>query len=104
MVSIDWFWTCAGECFGYREDNALFTYDGRQVGRFAEGDEIYGRDGRYLGEICRTGRLITNTSKKNWTRAGFSPTQGRRFSKNNNVSPKEIRLGYEDFPGPKQFS
>jgi hypothetical protein len=48
MVSIDWFWTCAGECFGYREDNALFTYDGRQVGRFAEGDEIYGRDGRYL--------------------------------------------------------
>ena len=100
MVSIDWLWTCRGECFGYRQGDALFTYDGRQVGQFAEGDEIYGRDGRYLGEISRTGRLITNASKKTWTRAGFSPTAGNRFSKNNDVSPNEIRPGYEDFPSP----
>ena len=39
-VSNDWLWTCRGECFGYRA--AMYsTYDGRQAGRFTEGDEVY---------------------------------------------------------------
>lgn len=60
---MDWFWTWGGECFGYRSDDKLFTYHGRQAGRFY-GDEVYGSDGRYLGEIKNENRLITNSGKK----------------------------------------
>ncbi len=59
---MDWFWTWGGECFGYRRDDKLFTYHGLQVGRFY-GDEVYGSDGRYLGEIKSEKRLITNGGK-----------------------------------------
>jgi hypothetical protein len=48
--SMEWFWNWGGECFGYREGDALYAYHGLQVGRFDE-DEVYGSDGRYLGEI-----------------------------------------------------
>ena len=104
MVSVDWLWTCRGECFGYRQGDALFTYDGRHVGRFAEGEEVYGRNGHYLGEIKRTNRLITNLSKKNWSRAGFSPLAGSRFTPGNNVSPNDIHSGFEDFPAATGLS
>jgi hypothetical protein len=46
---MDWFWNWGGECFGYRVDDRLFAYHGVQAGRF-DGDEVYGADGRYLGE------------------------------------------------------
>ena len=103
MPSIDWLWTCGGECFGYRQDDALFTYEGKQVGRFAEGDEVYGREGQYLGELRRADRLITNLTKKKWNRAGFSPKSGSRYGPTGNLSPNEVRPGYEDFPSPKQL-
>ena len=48
-VSNDWLWTCRGECFGYRAGDVLYTYDGRQAGRFTEGDEVYGRAGQLYG-------------------------------------------------------
>ena len=34
-----------GECFGYRDGDSLFTYFGREAGRF-DGEEIYGSKGR----------------------------------------------------------
>jgi hypothetical protein len=36
---MDWFWNWGGECFGYREGDSLFTYFGKEVGRF-DGEEI----------------------------------------------------------------
>ena len=42
---MDWFWNWGGECFGYREGDSLFTYYGREVGRF-DGEGIFGSNGR----------------------------------------------------------
>ncbi len=47
---MDWFWNWGGECFGYRNGDSLFTYFGREVGRFHD-DEIYGSNSRYVGEV-----------------------------------------------------
>ncbi len=60
---MDWFWNWGGECFGYRDGDSLFTYFGREAGRF-DGEEIYGSNGRYLGEVMSDNRLITSRSKK----------------------------------------
>ena len=60
---MDWFWTWSGECFGYRKDDRLFTYGGKQAGKFY-GDEVYSSDGRYLGELKSEKRLITKCGKK----------------------------------------
>jgi hypothetical protein len=49
---MDWFWNWGGECFGYRDGESLFTYFGREAGRF-DGEEIYGSNGRYLAEVRR---------------------------------------------------
>lgn len=46
---MDWLWTWGGKCFGYRSGDDLRTYDGCHVGRF-HGDDVFGPDGRYLGE------------------------------------------------------
>ena len=47
---MDWFWNWGGECFGYRNGESLFTYFGKEAGRF-DGEEIYGSNGRYPGEV-----------------------------------------------------
>jgi hypothetical protein len=60
---MDWFWNWGGECFGYRDGDSVFTYFGKEVGRF-DGEEIYGSNGRYLGEVMSDNRLITSRSKK----------------------------------------
>jgi hypothetical protein len=57
---MDWFWNWGGECFGYRDGDNLFTYFGREVGRF-DGEEIYGSNGRYLGEVMSDNRLMMTT-------------------------------------------
>ena len=41
-VSSHDFWTWSGHYVGYRLSDGLFGHDGRQVGYFAEGDEVYG--------------------------------------------------------------
>jgi hypothetical protein len=46
---MDWFWNWGGECFGYRDGDSLFSYFGKEFGRF-DGEEIYGSNGRCLGE------------------------------------------------------
>jgi hypothetical protein len=41
--------TGLGEYFGYRDGESLFTYFGKEVGRFDD-EEIHGSKGRCLGE------------------------------------------------------
>jgi hypothetical protein len=65
---MDWLWNWGGEYFGYREGDSLFTYFGHEVGRF-DGEEIFGSNGRYLGEVMSDNRQITSQSKKSWVRA-----------------------------------
>jgi hypothetical protein len=72
---MDWFWTWGGKCFGYRTGDNLFTYDGRQAGRFY-GDEVYGSDGHYLGEI-KNNNLITHSAKKGLDKIDFWACPGR---------------------------
>src|SRR5579863_955264 len=62
--------TWGGKSFGYREGDNLWTHHGRHVGRF-DGDEIYGPDGAYLGELRNKNRLITNIGKKGRRMSGF---------------------------------
>jgi|ERR1035438_4666443 hypothetical protein len=99
---MDWFWTWGGECFGYRRDDRLFTYSGLQVGRFYD-DEVYGSDGRYLGEIKNERRLITSSSKKGRVRSGFSPAHGGSYARYANYAGYAMYAGYEDFPAPDGF-
>ena len=56
-------WEWNGSFFGFRDKFDLWTYDGRQVGRFY-GEEVYGPDGRYLGELLHNNRLITCLKKE----------------------------------------
>lgn len=96
-------WTCSGAFFGYRFDNSLFTPDGREAGQFSEGDEIYDRYGTYRGEIRKGSRLVTNLSKRNWTRSSFLPQSGLRFRPSGDLMPIQIMTGFEDFPAAAQL-
>lgn len=99
---MDWFWTWSGESFGYREGDMLFTYKGKQAGLF-HGAEIYGADGKYLGEVMNDNRLITNCSKKNWIRGVFSPVQAGSYARYANYAGYAMYAGHEDFPSPESF-
>lgn len=94
---MEWLWTWEGKSFGYRINNELRTQNGRHVGNF-HGDEVYGSDGGYLGEVVNS-RLITNRSKKNRSKSPFSPRiknvgQVGRVNYVGNV----MLAGYEEFP------
>ncbi len=100
---VEWLWTWGGESFGYRNQDALYSHEGTQIGRFAEGDEIYGQEGNYLGEIRTTGRLITNLSKNKWRRQSFLPRAGRGFEQKTDAIAKDIPEGFKDFPAATRF-
>jgi hypothetical protein len=87
---------------GYRLSDDLFYFDGQQLGYFAEGDEVYGCSGDYLGEVRGDSRLITNLSKKAWTRKSVIPRFLKRFPGHHDVNAKEMLAGYEDFPAPPE--
>jgi hypothetical protein len=97
---MDWLWNC--ECFGYREGDNLFTYFGHEVGRF-DGEEIFGSNGRYLGEVMSDNRLITSRSKKSWVRGSFGPRRSGSYARYANYAGYAMYAGYEDFPGPDSF-
>jgi len=99
---MNWFWTWGGECFGYREHDALYAYHGLQVGQF-HGEEIYGADGRYLGEVMSDDRLITHKSKKNWRQSPFSPLRYGSYARYANYAGYAMYAGYENFPSPDAF-
>lgn len=83
---------------GYRDGDELWTYNGRHVGRF-EGDDVYGPDGRYLGELRNGERLITNRSKANYRRSGFTPYANRvAYAKYADYAGYAMYSGYEEFP------
>jgi hypothetical protein len=77
---MDWLWNWGGECFGYREGDSLFTYFGKEIGRF-DGEEIFGNNGRYLGEVMSDNRLITSRSKKSWVRGSFGPRRSGSYAR-----------------------
>lgn len=100
---MDWLWTWGGECFGYRMGDKLLTYNGVQIGRF-DGDEVYGTDGRYLGEVKSHNRLITNLAKKHHRHSRFAPSRSGSYCRYANYVGYTMYAGYEDFPSPDEFS
>jgi len=88
---MDWFWNWGGECFGYREGDSVFAYFGKEVGRF-DGEEIFGSNGCYLGEVMSDNRLITSRSKKSWVRGSFPWRGYRRTSTTSGERSKKYRL------------
>lgn len=89
--------------FGYRENDNLWTHDGRHVGRFYN-DEVYGSDGRYIGEIKNDNRLITCISKKSWRHGGFLPYGNRvGIVPYVNYVGYVMYAGYKDFPPPENI-
>ena len=102
-MSSQWYWTWGGVCFGYRREEWLFTHDGIGVGRFV-GDEVYGANGEYLGELINTEqghRLIASTYKKGRLTEAFSPKMEGAYPRPANRAPLPLYCGYEDFPTPE---
>ncbi len=91
------FWSWQGTYIGYRFDDSLFSSDGRQLGLFYDGDEVYACDGHYLGEIRGGDRLISNIAKKMWKRGLVTPSVRRQVPGFANASSKEMLLSFEDF-------
>jgi len=102
VSDISIFWNWSGRYVGYRLSDDLFCSDGRQVGYFAEGDEVYGCNGDYLGEVRDRDRLITNLSKKAWTRKSLIPRVLKSSPGHRDVNAKEMLAGFEDFPAPPE--
>lgn len=97
---MQWLWTWGGVSFGYRLDYALFTHDGQLVGRF-DGEEVYGADGRYLGELRQGDRLITQQGKNHPCRRVFVPARSACYERSADRPPLAMDAGYEDFPEPE---
>ena len=94
---INVFWDWSGRYVGYRSSDGLFGSDGRQMGYFAEGDEVYGCNGEYMGEVRSGNRLITNLSKRLWTRGGFIARILKTSPRRNDINPKQMLAGFQDF-------
>ncbi len=104
LADLSTLWNWGGRYVGYRLSDGFFYPDGRQVGYFAEGDEVYGCNGDYLGELRAGNRLITNLSKKAWTRRSLVPHSLKSSQSQRDVNPKDMLSGYEDFPAPSEQS
>ncbi len=102
VPAVDWYWTCAGKGLVYRDDDALFSCQGTQIGHF-KGDEIYDRDGNYLCEIGRNGRLSTRLNKTRWRRSGFFPSEGKHLESPPDAVPEKVEAGSKDFRIPRQI-
>lgn len=100
-VQNEWLWTWSGICFGYRRRDSLFTYDGREVGRF-DGNQIYGPNVLYLGEL-KDDRLITRESYKFHRRGTFAPSVRITYERRPNVNKRAMPAGFEDFPSPESL-
>lgn len=72
------------------------------MGRFA-GNEVFGADGRYLGEI-HNGRLIAHSGRSSRRLSGFMPFTNRVGYVNRVDYVGYVMLvGYEDFPRPESL-
>ena len=99
---MDHYWTWSGTYFGYRRRDLLFTHRGKCVGRFS-GQDVYGRDGRYLGEVRNKNRLITSSSKSSRRGPRAPNVQGGSYVPFVNYVGYVMYAGYEDFPSPAGF-
>lgn len=95
--NLDSFWSWGGCYVGYRLSDSLFSSDGKQIGFFAPGDEVYSCAGQYLGEVRGGDRLITNPMKKQWTRTSVSPDVQRKVPGHPNLTAKTMLANFEDF-------
>ena len=100
VSDVNVFWTWSGRYVGYRSLDRLFGSDGRQIGYFAEGDEVYGCGGEYIGEVRSGNRLITNLSKSKWTRESLVPSILKTSPGHHDVNAKEMLTGFQDFSLP----
>ncbi len=96
-------WTWDGTYFGYRQGDSLFSHGGNEAGRFY-GDEVYGADGRYLGELRNGSRLITNLAKSSRIRSVFAPRIAGSHAARADYVGYAMLAGYEDFPDPSEFA
>ena len=95
-------YTWGGLYFGKREGDSLVTFTGVEAGRF-HGDEVYGPDGAYLGEL-RSGKLITDRSKSTRRKEPFTPRPNRVGHVGYVGHVGTVMLaGFEDFPSPATF-
>ena len=93
-TGMEWLWPWSGSPFGFRSAGELWTYDGRHVGRF-RGDEVFGPNGFYLGELMRENRLIIDLAKK--TR------RTRRFRRLTDITAPARPFGLEGLPVSEGF-
>ena len=96
-----WLWTWGGVSFGYRDKDALWTHDGRNVARFI-GFEAYAPDGYYLGEAMGQRRLITRKAKVGMMQERFAPLPRRlRSVRRAGLWANTMYGGFTDFPDPE---
>ena len=101
---MQWLWTWSGKSFGYIVDGCLRTHFGKHVGNL-QGQEIYDKNGKYLGEIMSEKFLITNQSKKSWTGYSFTPhSDTTGYTPYSDYTGYTMYSGYEDFPHPTSFT
>jgi hypothetical protein len=103
-----WVWTWGGNSFGYIDEDALYTHDGRHVGYVEPGADdilIFSiADGRYIGQLEDQDRLITKLARSNRhrrprkARRQRTPRTPRRPRRS-----RRVRVGHTDFPLPEHL-
>jgi sporulation protein YlmC with PRC-barrel domain len=74
---------------------------GIEVGRFY-GNEVYGADGTYLGEL-KDDRLPIHQAKKSRRQISFRPERKKCRTEHRDQDGSVVLVGYEDFPKPDRF-
>lgn len=100
---MEWAWTWSGQCFGYWQEDDLWTHGGKHVGR-RTGDDIFSPMGLYLGEVMPNTRLVTNNAKAAHKSIVFKPHAVQAAQQIQvNVATLALYMGYQDFPHPDGF-
>lgn len=95
-------WTWKGKFFGYISNEYLFTKRGICVGKI-NGNDIYDRQGRYIGEVMNDNRLITCRSKKNYRGPAAANCRGAVCGTHCNYAGYAMLAGYEEFQAYESF-
>jgi hypothetical protein len=91
------YWSWTGRPVGYRAGNYLYNWSHQAVGHF-KGLDVYGPDGRYLGEV-RSRLLIRNPYRADWRSKGFiTATGGGTQTRPIPQAELSMLAGFEDFP------
>jgi hypothetical protein len=102
----EWAWTWGGSSFGWIDDDALYTHDGRHVGYVERDDDdvlVFSiADGYYLGQLRGADRLITKESRLGRHRRPRRERMQRMArSRRMDRLGKMMPFGYRDFPEPE---